>query len=116
MTSLQNLNFEKVNAIYQKYFSLSYLGKDVTDKFACIALTCNITSALRKKGKKVTCYDVLLQIGKDYPDFTKNTFLKSLGAICDDFMYGCDTFPDFGISSKEMPKTVKKILDNYCPF
>lgn len=116
MTSLQNLSFEKIKAIHQKYFSLSYLGKDINNKFACIALVCNMTSALQKKGKKVTCYDILLQIGKDYSDFTKNTLLKSLGAICEDFMYGCDTFPDFGISPKEMPKTVKKLLDNYCPF
>lgn len=116
MTSLQNLSFEKIKAIHQKYFSLSYLGKDINNKFACIALVCNMTSALQKKGKKVTCYDILLQIGKDYSDFTKNALLKSLGAICEDFMYGCDTFPDFGISPKEMPKTVKKLLDNYCPF
>jgi hypothetical protein len=31
-------------------------------------------------------------------------------------MYGCDTFPDFGIKPQEMPKTLKKLLDTYVPF
>lgn len=88
----------------------------MSDKLACIALTCYITNEIRKKGKQVTCYDVLLKIGKDFTNTDKNTFLKSLGAVCEDFMYGCDTFLDFGIPPKEMPKQLKKLLDNYCPF
>ena len=116
MNSLQNSSFEKVLAIYEKYFSLGYLNTDVSDKLAAISLTCYITNELKKKGKNVTCYDILLQIGKDFPDLVKNTFFKSLGAICQDLMYGCDTFPDFGIPPKEMPKTVLKLLNKYCPF
>lgn len=116
MDDLYNISFEKLALIYQKYFSLGYLNTDASDKLACIALTCYITNELKKKGKNVTCYDVLLQIAKDFPDMVKNTFLKSLGAICQDLMYGCDTFPDFGISPKDMPKTVLKLLNKYCPF
>jgi hypothetical protein len=92
------------------------MGPDLSDKLACISLTCYITNELRKKGKKSTCYDVLLQIGKDLPDLEKNTFLKSLGAICESLMYGSKTFPDFGIPLKEMPKQVRKLLGSYCPF
>lgn len=88
----------------------------MSDKLACIALTCYITNEFKKKGKDVTCYDVLLKVGKDFPDVQKNTFLKSLGAVCEDFMYGCKDFVDFGIPTKEMPKQLKKLLDNYCPF
>ena len=95
---------------------MGYLGKDLSDKLACISLTCYITNELRKKGKKINCYEVLLQIGKDFTDFEKNTFLKSLGVICEDIMYSCDTFPDFGIKPKEMPSTVKKLLEKNCPF
>lgn len=116
MDDLQSFSFEKVSAIYSKYFSLGYLNTGIGDKLACIALTCYITNELRKKGKKMTCYDVLLTIGKDYSDLEKNTFLKSLGAICEDLMYGCDTFIDFGIKPKDMPKTLKNLLDSYCPF
>lgn len=83
---------------------------------ACIALTCYLTNELNKKGKNITCYDVLLKVGKDFGDLEKNTFLKSLAAICKDYMYGCKEFPDFGIPVKEMPKQLKNLLDKYCPF
>lgn len=116
MTDLQNISFDKLAAIYRKYFSLSYLNSNMGDKLACIALTCYITNELRKKNSKITCYDVLLKVGKNFGDIEKNTFLKSLGAICEDLMYGCDTFLDFGIKPQEMPKTLQKLLDNYVPF
>ena len=50
------------------------------------------------------------------PEQVKNTFLKSLGAICESLMYGSKTYPDFGIEPKNMPKQLRKLLDNYCPF
>ena len=86
------------------------------DKLACIALTCYITNELRKKGQKVTCYDVLLKVGNDFGEVEKNTFLKSLGAICEDLMYGCNTFLDFGIGPKEIANLSKFSQDNYVPF
>ena len=46
----------------------------------------------------------------------KETFLKSLGAICEDFMYGVKDFPDYGVPLKDMPKQLKKLLDSYVPF
>ena len=116
MNSLQNISFEKLLAIYDKYFSLGYLNTDVSDKLACISLTCYLTNEFRKKGKKITCYDTLLWIGKDLPEHMKKTFLKSLGAICESLMYGSKTYPDFGIPVKDMPKQVRKLLDSYCPF
>ena len=73
MNDLQSISFEKVLAIYDKYFSLGYLNTDVSDKLACISLTCYLTNALREKGQKVNCYQVLLQVGKDMPDLVKNT-------------------------------------------
>ena len=116
MNDLQSISFEKVLAIYDKYFSLGYLNTDVSDKLACISLTCYLTNALREKGQNVNCYQVLLQIGKDMPDLVKNTFLKSLGAICESLMYGSKTYPDFGIEPKNMPKQLRQLLDSYCPF
>ena len=116
MNSLENISFDKLSKIYTKYFTLGYLNSNLSDKLACIALTCYLTNELKKKGKNVTCYDVLLKVGKDFPDLEKNTFLKSLAAICEDYMYGCAVFPDFGIPVKEMPKQLKILLDKYCPF
>lgn len=116
MNDLQNISFDKLSTIYRKYFSLGYLNTDVSNKLAIISLTCYITNELKKKGKKVTCYDVLLLIGKDFRELEKNTFLKSLGAICEDLMYGCTEFPTFDIKPADMPKTVKNLLDSYVPF
>jgi hypothetical protein len=116
MNELEKLSFEKVSKLYVKYFSLGFLNTSLENKMACICLTCYITNTLKAKGKNITCYDVLLKIKSDSPQIEKDTFLKSLGAICEDLMYGCDTFPDFGIKPQEMPKTLKKLLDTYVPF
>lgn len=113
---LIDLSFEKTTKLYQKYFGLGYLNSNLGDKLACIALTCYLTNELKKKGKIKNCYELLLKVGSDFKDLEKNTFLKSLGAMCDDFMYGCDSFPDFGITPKEMPKTLKRLLSTYVPF
>jgi hypothetical protein len=113
---METMEFKKLVQIYSKYFSLGYLGTDASDKLALISLTCYVTKELQKKGKKINCYEVLLQIGKDFPELEKNTFLKAVGAICEDFLYGSEQFPDFGLKPSEMPKTIKKILDKYTPF
>ena len=116
MNNLENISFEKLCKVYTKYFTLGYLNANMSDKLACIALTCYLTNEVRKKHKNITCYDILLKIDKDATDTEKKTFLKSLGAICEDLMYGCTTFLDFGIPVKEMPKQLKNLLDKYCPF
>ena len=114
---LSEVSYDKICKIYTKYFTFNYLGHDLNTKMACISLVAYITNEMRKKGKKVTCYDVLLQICKDWPDREKNNFLKSLGAVCEDLMYGCTVFPDFGLKPAEMPKKLKNLLDeNYLPF
>lgn len=62
MSNLESLSFDQINKIYSKYFTLGYLGSSISDKMACIALVCSITNELKKKDKKVTCYDVLLKL------------------------------------------------------
>lgn len=116
MENLINTSFDKLRKVYNKYFTLGYLNSSMSDKLACIALTCYITNEVRKKGKSVTCYDILLNVGKHFHEREKQTFLKSLAVVCEDLMYGCNNFPDFGIPPKEMPKQLQKLLDNYCPF
>lgn len=113
---LKDLDFNKTLAIYKKFFSVHFLNSNLGDKLAVIALTCYITNELRKKDKEITCYDVLLKVGKDFGKEEKETFLKSLGAICEDFMYGVKDFLDYGVPLKDMPKQLKKLLDSYVPF
>ena len=116
MNDLENISFDKLLRIYQKYFSLHYINTNTDNKLALIALVCYLTNELRKKDKNVTCYDVLLKIGKDFPDLQKKTFLKSLACLCEDIMYGCKEFNTFGVDRKDVPKTIKKLLDEYVPF
>jgi hypothetical protein len=116
MNDLINISFEKLFRIYQKYFSLNYLNDNTDNKLALIALVCFLTNELKKKDENITCYDVLLKIGKDFPELTKNTFLKSLACVCEDIMYGCKEFNTFGVARKDVPKTIKKLLDRYVPF
>lgn len=117
MKDLANMPFEEVCDLYTKYFSLGHINSDVSDKLAIISLTCYITNAIRKKGKNVSCYDVLLKVVPGLGDFEKNTFLKGLSALCQDLMYDCNTFPDFGIEPKKMPEQLRQLIyDKYCPF
>lgn len=116
MSQLADTSFEKLLAVYQKYFSMGYINSEFDNKLGLITLVCHVTYLFRKQGKQVTCYDVLLKIGKDCPEYMKNEFLKSLAVICEDMMYGCTKFPDFGLKPKDMPSEIKRILDCYCPF
>ena len=116
MNDLANFSFEKLSKVYQKYFSLGYINDKFENKIAIIAMICYVTNAIRKQGKNVTCYDILLKIGSDFNEDQKKTFLKSLAVICDDMMYGCKEFPDFGVKPKDMPAQIKQILSSYCPF
>ena len=93
-----------------------YINTNTDNKLALIALVCFLTNELQKKNKNITCYDVLLKIGKDFSDVDKNTFLKSLACICQDIMYGCTEFNTFGVERKDVPKTIKKLLNEYMPF
>ena len=116
MNDLESISFEKLLKIYQKYFSLHYINDNTDNKLALIALICYLTNELRKKDKNITCYDVLLKIGKDFSEVDKNTFLKSLACLCQDIMYDCKEFNTFGVERKDIVPTIKKLLENYVPF
>lgn len=116
---LLNCSYEKTRAIFTKYFSLGNLNTSLENKLALIAMICYITHSINKSKdilNQVTCYQVICKIGKDFPDEVHYDFFKALGAICEDFMYGCKEFPTFGIDPKEMPKEVLKLLNTWLPF
>jgi len=117
--SLEECPYEQVQKVYNKYFSLGFIDYDIQKKFALISLICKITYEINKKRnfvQNMNCYQVLCNLGINSTDGMKNTVLKSLGAICDDLMYGCDSFPDFGIKVSEMPQIVRQILEKQIPF
>lgn len=116
---LIDCSYEKTRAIYNKYFSTGCLVTTLENKLALIAMICFITNSINKNKDplhKVTCYQVICKIGKDFPTEVHQDFFKALGAICDDFMYGCTEFPTFGIDPKVMPKEILKLLNTWLPF
>jgi hypothetical protein len=119
MNSLENISFEKLSKIYSKYFTLGYLNTNLSDKLACIALTCYITNEVKKKNKNLTCYDVLLKVAKDSGEIEKKTFLKSLAAICEDYMYGYSISRFWSFSERNAQATqnlIRQILSILIDF
>ena len=88
--------YEEMQKIYNKYFSLNFLGNSISNKFALISLTCYLTYKLKAKKPE--------------------DLLKGLAVICSDFAYGCTEFLTFGIEDKKIPEKIKELLDSWIPF
>lgn len=108
--------YEEMQAIYNRYFSLSYLGKDINNKFALISLTCYITEKLKEKKPDVTHWSVLYKINKTSNNPVPEDLLKGLAVLCSDFGYGCSDFPTFGIENKKIPAKIRELLETWTPF
>lgn len=112
MTNCANISYEEMVQNYNMY-SLGYMGTDINSKFAVISLVGYLTFVLRKKKPDVTCYQVIKKIvGEGLPE----DIIKGLSIVCSDFAYGCEQFPTFGLSDKDIPKKVREILLNSLPF
>lgn len=108
--------YEEMQRIYKQYFSLSFLGNDISNKFALISLTCHITEKLKAKKPDVTHWSVLYKINNTGSSHVPEDFLKGLAVLCSDFGYGCTEFPTFGIEDKKIPAKIKELLDSWIPF
>lgn len=116
---LTECSYTKARSIYNEYFSTGNLNTSLENKLALIAMICFVTNHVNKKKDtlhKVTCYDIICKIGKDFPSEVHQDFFKALGVICDDLMYGSEEFPTFGINPKDMPKEILKLLNTWMPF
>ena len=105
--------YEKMQQIYNQYFSLGNLNVDISSKFALISLTGYLVYKLKQKKPDVTAYKVLRKIsGMEFPE----DFIKGLSVVIEDFSYECTKFPTFGLQDKEIPAKIKNILSSYLPF
>lgn len=111
-----SLPYEKLQELYKKYFSLSYLGNDINNKFALISLVCYLTNKLKAKNPDITHWTVLYNINNKGISRVPEDILKGLAVICSDLGYACTNFPTFGLKDKEIPNKIKEILNNYLPF
>lgn len=114
-----DVDYNIVSQIYNKYFSLGHINSRFVDKIALISMICYLTDYFNKdkdEFHKISCYKVIQKIGgKKYPELVDN-FYKSLAVICEDMMYGCKEFETFGVNPKDMPKEILRILNTYLPF
>jgi hypothetical protein len=111
---LEGRPYKELLDIYKENFSLGYLNTDINNKFALISLICYVTFKAREKKPDVTHYSIIRNITKDMS--IPHSFEKRLAVLCDDFSYGCTSFPTFNIKGQEVIKTIKDILNTYVPF
>ena len=79
-----SLPYEKLQELYKKYFSLSYLGNDINNKFALISLVCYLTYKLKAKNPDITHWTVLYNINNKGVSRVPEDVLKGLAVICSD--------------------------------
>lgn len=108
--------YEEMQRIYNSYFSLKFLGEDISNKFALISLTCYITEKLKEKKPDITHWSVLYKINKTGGNSVPEDLLKGLAVLCSDFGYGCSKFPTFELKDKEIPSKIKELLNSWVPF
>lgn len=108
--------YEEMQRLYEKYFSLKFLGNNINNKFALISLVCYLTNKLKQKKPDVTHWSVLYKINQTGGNSLPEDFLKGLAVVCSDFSYGCTNFPTFEVPDKEIPSKIKELLKMYVPF
>ena len=109
------MNYEEKKKLFSDNFSIGYLNTDFSDKIGLVALVCYITYEKQQKSPNVTTYKILKAITKNNP--LPEEFITGLTIICDDFMYCCTTFPDFGLKTeKEKIIKIRSVLDTWIPF
>ena len=108
------MDFNTLQKIYNENFSLGYLASDINTKFALISLICYIVTNMQKKKPDVTYYQVVHKLCETsgWPD----NEVKGLAIMCEAFGYGCTEFPTFNVAPKEIPKTIRQILNKKLPF
>lgn len=113
-----NPSYEVLEKEYNKYFSLSGLNTDISNKFALISLICFVTQKMRKQNPDVTCYSTIMKIvGDDTVNDYYLEFLRGLSIICNDFMLHTKEFMTFDLkSSKEIISKIREILSTWVPF
>lgn len=108
------MTYIELKKIYSEYFSLGYLGNDISKKFALISLICYVTYKSKLKHPDTTPYEIIMKLSKDMG--LPENFIKGLSIICDDYLYQCTEFPTFGLKGKEILEKIKEILNSYLPF
>lgn len=110
---MNKFTYEELKQIYENYFSFKGYDVPINNKFALISLICYLVKSLQKNKPDITYYQVIRQLGDQaIPD----DIIKGLSIMCEDFSHSRDEFPTFGITNKDVPKEIRKILIGWLPF
>lgn len=113
MDLINDVSYKDLRDIYNKYFSIGFLGNDINNKFALISLVCYITDKLKSKNPDWTHWQTLYKINQGT---IPEKYLKALAIICEDFAYNCNSFPTFNLTDKQIPEKIKELLNMHIPF
>ena len=108
------VNYARLKELYKEFFSISYISHEIDKKFALIGLICYVTYKARQKDPDVTYLQIIEKL--DVKQNLSEDFKRGLAIVCEDFGYGCDKFPLFGLEGKEIIKTIQNIFSEYLPF
>lgn len=108
------MSYNELRRVYDGNFSLGYLNKDIQSKFFLISAICEITRLAKQKKPDVTYWQIVYNISEK--SGLPEKFLKGLAVVCEDFSYGCNEFPTFGVEKKNLIPKIQEILNSYLPF
>lgn len=113
--------FDILRQFYKENYSLGYLNIPDTKehssferKLILISLICYLVEKNKPKHPDLTHYELIYKLNSkiSLPD----DFIKGLAIVCEDFSYGCHTFPTFGLEGKDILKEIQAIMSSYMPF
>ena len=106
--------FKELQTLYSENFSTGYIGHNINMKFALISLIGYLVHELQKIKPDVTYYQVIYKLAETTG--CSESFIKALAVVVEDFSYGCEDFPTFGLTVPQMKEKIKQILNGYLPF
>jgi|SRR5574344_1027909 hypothetical protein len=113
----ENISYNELQSIYNKYFSLSGIEGEIDKKFALISLICLLTNASKKKTPDVTCYQVIRKVLELSKTNLPDDYINGLSIVCEDFLKGSTKFNNCGLKTpNEIVSKIKEILDQWLPF
>lgn len=107
------MNYEELENIYNRYFSMSTLGTDFTERLGLIGLICYLYNKLKLKKPDLTYWELVYKLGKN---IVEEDSLKGLSIMCEHFAQNCTDFPNYGLEDKDIPKKIQDILSKWLPF
>lgn len=110
---MQN-DFKELNNLYHDNFSLGFISEDFSTKVALVSLLGYLVLKLKAKDSSISYLKVIKSLSKGMKLDPK--FIYTLAIICEDFAYGCTSFPTFGIADKNIPAKIKELLEMHVPF